>query len=191
MQHPKIRYHSNEDIPKDHWCLKKLNNSDQHFIADIVVESDNSTHSFNVKLNPTDSRGYRSIITLTSKNMRSTINREYTEDEHSSLHTAMRMVASIYRKLGLIVQEEIAGNNSQEFDLENNEIIIGRNEPSFLHAHIIGRGDIDTHYVKGVPLRGPPLGELFNMREGKTKWKDGEMEKVKTCLQNMSPKQSQ
>ena len=51
-----------------------------------------------------------------------------------------------------------------------------------LHGHLILRGNPESCLVDGVPLRGPTPGNLFNMREGKTKWLDGEIEKVAQVL---------
>src|SRR5437763_1092589 len=121
---------------KNHWACNTSKNVD-NFITLI----DKNNFSFLVKLNPTDSRGYRTIIQFLGKtndveNINNTFNRSYTIDEKNALFSVTSEIASYYEKLGVIAQIEYAGNNSHEF--KNNTLYMGKeNEPSMLHSHII------------------------------------------------------
>lgn len=156
------------DVPDNHWAVTPLFSTDDHFVYHCVV---NGRFTLQVKLNPTDSRAYRSIVFLMDpKNPRATLNRKYTLEERMALHTVLALTASVYESLGLIAQVEVAGNNSHSFDTSTGVTTVGKLEPSFLHGHVLGRGNPQASYIANVPLRGPAPGELFNMREGKTKW---------------------
>jgi len=172
-----INYYS-KIYPKDHWAVLQFNNKDNNFICILKYED----MHFLVKLNPTDSRGYRTIISLIHDDMNSTFNREYNLEEITGLMHICALCAYAFKKLKFVVQIEVAGNNSQK--LEENNIVLGNeNEPSMLHAHLICRGDPRHAYITDVPLKGPIIGEIFNMRgnsleEGnnkKEKWNEGDM----------------
>lgn len=56
-------------------------------------------------------------------------------------------------------------------------------EPSLLHGHVIGRGPPARDcMVRGVPLRGPPPGVEFPLREGKEAYAAGEAARVVAAL---------
>ncbi|MBA3284535.1 MAG: hypothetical protein H0U27_05685 [Nitrosopumilus sp.] len=80
----------------------------------------------------------------------------------------IQMVESAFRQLVPIVQTFKAGNNSHKFDPETRITYIGKaEEPSFLHIHVVGRGDPEAEYIAGIKLDGPIPGLNFDMM-GKT-----------------------
>lgn len=172
------------EYPTNHWALHYPTRNDNNFVARFKF----GDTFFAVKMNPTDSRGYRCIVALVDKDMSKIINRPYNSDEESGLQLSLAAVKQAYTELGLIPQIEVAGNNSHSFNKETGETILGKSsEPSMLHGHIIGRGNPDVQYIKEVPLRGPVPGELFNMRgndpqtagnERKIPYEDGKIELV-------------
>jgi hypothetical protein len=114
------------------------------------------------------------------------LNRVHSLSEILAVNKVAALMQQVYTSFGLIAQIEVSGNHSHAFNLETRETLVGGNptEPSFLHAHVIGRGDPQAAVIGTVPLRGPEPGQLFNMREGKTTWQDGEVVQVRTELQN-------
>jgi hypothetical protein len=193
----KILYH-NKIYPSTHFAVNIPDPSDDSFICILKYNH----YQFLIQLNTTDARGYRSIIRLIDRaDINSTFNRVYTFGElNAIMHVASAFVCAL-QDLGLIVQIELAGNNSQTL-VENNIVLGNDNEPSMLHLHIICRGNPDYEYITGVKLRGPIIGALFNMRgksipglttqewlsrsgngldignNTKKKWLDGEMKLV-------------
>ena len=162
----------------NHWAVHCPVKSDANFVARFRYPSG---PEMAVKVNTTDSRGYRSIIGLVAPDMRSTFNRSYTFEEKTALHLSLGVMSQVYENLGVIAQVEVAGNNSQSF--ENGQVFLGNDkEPSLLHGHLIGRGNPTHDYIKGVALRGPIPGELFNMREPKSKYETCELEVVRSAL---------
>lgn len=152
---------NNIQYPVNHWAHRYPQKTDRGFICKFNY----SKNEYTVCLNSTDSRGYRSIVSLVVAfpGMKTTFNRPYNLSEKVGLQLSLTVVAHAYEKLNLVGQVEIAGNNSHLF--ENDQLTLGTiKEPSLLHGHIIGRGDPNFEYVLGVPLRGPKPGELFNMR---------------------------
>ena len=181
--------YANITYPVDHWALKRPSPEDKNFVAEFLYDGNAmDLVRVGVKMNPSDSRGYRAIVVLVHNNMASTLNRPYTSDEVVALNLVLAVVSQAYTALGCLVQIEIAGNNSQWYDSATQTVIAGKsNEPSMLHGHLIARGKIDHQYVEGVPLLGPVPGELFNMRgdsknsrgnEKKEPWLPGQIEKV-------------
>ncbi len=171
-----------------HWAMKRTTAQDANFIA--VGRFGDSEYT--IYLNPTDSRGYRSIVSLSdTTDLSMGYNRDYTTHERIGLNLLIALVTEIYAKIGLEAQSAVAGNNSHSFDPETGITYIGSpKEPSMLHGHVMGRGNPSGEYVDGVPLGGPQPGELFDMRgitnipgnNSKTKWKAGEMEKVVSTI---------
>ncbi len=140
--------------PADHWALKALGPGDSHFISVLNI----SGRRFTVQLNPTDARGYRLLISLRDRDMDSTFNRAYTDEEEAALNTAIALMKSVYADLGMTVDTAIAGNNSQKLNSKGEVVMGNEHEPSLLHGHVIGRGDPTQCYVGSVPLRGPIEG---------------------------------
>lgn len=105
------------------------------------------------------------------------LNRTYSLSEMIAVNKTVAVLQHAYQSLGLLPQVHVAGNNSHSFDSKSNVTWVGcnKNEPCFLHAHVLGRGDPKATIIGSVPLCGPEPGQLFNMREGKTHWEDGEM----------------
>ena len=165
--------------PDDHWALHRPTNDDENFIAEFKILGIQIVF----KLNPTDARGYRSIVCLVDDDMRSTFNRDYTAKEKLALNIGLCLAANIFEQYGLAVQTEIAGNNSQELSDDGVLLMGSAKEPSVCHGHIICRGNPTHKYIANIPLRGPVAGKLMNMRgdgadEGNTtkvKWKPEEM----------------
>jgi len=69
---------------------------------------------------------------------------------------------------GFFPQISLAGNNSH--GVQDGKFVLGVNEPNFLHFHIICRQVVAFDCGSGVPLVCPEPGDLFNMREGKSKY---------------------
>lgn len=166
----KLIHNTQIKYPKTHWVF----NWHSKFLIKIV-SIDNFV--FAVSLNPTDARGYRTIVRYISdnvndidNNIENTLNREYTYDETIALLTVTARFSECFKTYGLLPQIEIAGNNYNYF--KDNKMFIGtKDEPCMLHSHIINRGIPYRCYIAtDVPLLGPLPGDLFNMREGKIKW---------------------
>lgn len=165
-------------VPDTHFSVTPLAPEDPHFIAIIRVGAVADTSDgrvFTIKMNPTDSRGYRCLVTLTAASSpRSVLNRAFSLLERQRLHAVLALVSHAYTQLGLIAQVEVAGNNSHSFDLATGITTIGASEPCSLHGHVIGRGTPSHFYVENIPLGGPPPGELFDMRQPKQQWNTAE-----------------
>jgi hypothetical protein len=160
--------------PENHWAMQYPKPSDDNFVAQLSIKD----ISICLKLNPTDSRGYRGIATLINKDMRSTFNRKYNINEKLALNISLAIFAEVYESFGLIAQMGIAGNNSQKMT-DDKKIQYGTEEvSSTLHGHVIARGKSGIQYISDVPLRGPPIGSLFNMRGEKEIIKNGKFHKA-------------
>jgi probable phosphoglycerate mutase len=142
-----------------------------------------------VYLNPTDKRGYRSLVRLINNDrMVSTINREYTSSERIGLALTMALITEAYTRIVPIAQNALAGNNAHSLDPKTGIVQLGTSEePIFLHGHVFGRGNPEVKYIEDIPLDGPTLGVIFDMRaqspqepgnDKKVSWKPGEMNKV-------------
>ena len=169
----------------DHWSMELKTWDDPNLIA--YAHYGDSEYA--VYLNPTDKRGYRSIVNMIDSSVPgATFNRNYTSEERIGLGLVIQLVADVYSQIVPIAQTAVAGNNSHSFDPETGITYIGSpKEPSMLHGHVIGRGDPEKTYIGEVKLDGPVPGELFDMRgktpevkgnDGKVKWAKGEMEVV-------------
>lgn len=175
--------------PTDHWALQPYTLEDPKVIA--LANYKGSEYA--IYTNPTDKRGYRSIVRFVNhSDMSSTVNRDYTQQEQRGLALVVEMVEGVFRQFAPIVQTFKAGNNSHKFDLETRTTLIGRaEEPSFLHTHIVGRGDPEAGYIEGIPLDGPVAGLNFDMmgktpsepgNDKKVKWHESDMAKVVSCF---------
>lgn len=161
-------------IAQNHWALRPLTSSDPHFVMTAVV---NKKHTVQVAVNPTDSRGYRTIVALTDLSCpRAVLNRPFTLSEQTAVLQMLGVVSHCFSlTTGLVAQIEVAGNNAHSIDAETGLVSIGvGDEPSALHGHVICRGDPHHNYIGDLSLGGPPAGELFNMREGKRPWGSNE-----------------
>ena len=168
-------------VPPHHWSVTPLSKAHHaHYIATLQVDG---KHTVQVMLNPTDSRGYRSIVFLAChEDPKSVLNRPFTLSEQMAVHKALAVVSQAYSHFGMIAQVELAGNNSHAFDPQTATTTIGAVEPCFLHGHVIGRGDPNVVFIggsisgsstnnkDGLTLGGPLPGQLFDMREGKRPW---------------------
>lgn len=169
-----MQYYQNTCLP-DHWALQPYHLDDPKVVGLAYYKGS----EYAIYINPTDKRGYRCIVRLISNmDMKSTINRGYTHEEHHGLSLVVGLVENAYRNIVPIVQTFKAGNNAHEFDLKTRTIRIGKaEEPSILHAHVIGRGDPEAEYIEGVRLDGPNPGLNFDMM-GKTMNEPGNDKKV-------------
>lgn len=171
------------------WALKPYELKDPKVIG--IAHYKDSEYA--IYTNPMDKRGYRCIVRLISnKDMKSTINRDYTAQEQRGLSLVVELVENAFRQVVPIVQTFKAGNNSHKFDSETRVTHIGKaDEPSFLHTHVIGRGDPEAEYIEGIQLEGPVPGLNFDMmgkticepgNDKKVKWKNIDMIKAVNCL---------
>ncbi len=146
--------------PDNHWAVVKKKRSDPEVVALFEYKG----NEYTLYLNPSDSRGARSIVRLMAEDNRDTFNREYTAEEENGLLQVMGLVSRAYRKLDLWPQMSLAGNKSHQFDPNTDAFTVGNmNEPSMLHGHIIGRGDPNKLIAPGFQLGGPVPGIEFNM----------------------------
>lgn len=175
----------------DHWAMQPYVLEDSKVIG-LAYYKDSE---YAIYTNPIDKRGYRCIVRfISNKDMGSTINRDYSPQEQRGLSLVVELVENAFRNLVPIVQTFKAGNNSHKFDLETRITHIGKaEEPSFLHTHIIGRGDPEAEYIAGIKLDGPIPGLNFDMmgktlsepgNDKKVKWNDGDMTKAVYSLKS-------
>ena len=189
---------SNFSYPAHHWVLRPLTFAEPSMIALAFFQQ--STYA--IHLNPSDKRGYRSIVRLVDNSrMRSTINRPYTSSERIGLALTMAMATEAYSHVVPIAQNAVAGNNAHSFDMETGLTGLGNaEEPIFLHGHVYGRGNPNGNYIDDVLLDGPAPGLVFDMRaqssdelgnDRKVSWKSDEMNKVvrrlKAEIEQISP----
>jgi hypothetical protein len=156
-----LKYH----YPMDHWAVNPT--KERTGIAFFIFRD---KYRYIVKLNPTDRRGYRILVSYLGKmneDIQNSFNRPYTLEEQIGLLEIITVIITIYKIIGIpLVQCEQAGNNAHSFDPQSKIVQIGNvDEPSTLHMHIFGRGD-DREYIKDIPLNGPELGVRFDMRGG-------------------------
>jgi hypothetical protein len=178
---PQIIYYPVSEYKKDHWALQFPKATDDNFIAIFKING----VLINVKLNSTDARGYRSIVTLVAEDMTSVLNRSYTPNEKRALQLMLGLVGEAFENAGCcIVQQQVAGNNSQSLTIDGKIQIGNEREPSMLHGHIIARGNPTNAYIANVLLKGPNPNILFNMRgDG---FEEGNKAKLKWNLEEMN-----
>lgn len=176
-----IVYYPVSKYKKDHWALQFPKPTDDNFIAILKI----GDVLMNVKLNSSDARGYRGIVTIVAEDMASTLNRKYTAKEKRALQLVLGLVAEAYENAGCrVIQQEIAGNNSQSLTKEGKIQIGNAKEPNMLHGHIIARGNPKEAYIEKVKLNGPELNLMFNMRGNGID--DGNNSKLKWNLDEMN-----
>ncbi|KTD01358.1 hypothetical protein [Fluoribacter gormanii] len=150
------------NYPKDHWAIDYTKAGTS--IAHVKLKG---KYNYSIILNPTDCRGYRTIIRYlndSNSDIPSALNRPYTVAEERGLNEVTAMMERVYEKMGLIPQFAQLGNNSHSFDEKTRETIIGNEEePGMLHLHLWGRGDPEHEFIAGVPLRGPKPGLMFDL----------------------------
>ncbi|KTD23825.1 Uncharacterised protein [Legionella lansingensis] len=150
------------EYPPSHWSIDFTRAG-----TSIAVITVRDKYHYSVILNPTDCRGYRTIIRYLNEGnsaLSSALNRPYTVSEQRGLNDVATVMTQVYEKLGLIVQFSQLGNNSHTFDKTTGVTLHGNEEePSMLHLHMWGRGDPKEEYIPGVPLRGPEPGLMFDL----------------------------
>lgn len=178
------KYYTTDEIPENHWSIQL----DPKFGVGTVTLKNGM--SFWIKINPTDKRGYRLIIQFVNeKDMKSTLNRQWTIEETSSLFQVASTFTKLYYDLNLIPQIYYAGNNSMELE-KGKSVLIGKKEPSMLHVHLLGRGNPDFEYLPGQKLKATFVGEEFNLKgtgdvaknEKKVPWEESERIIFKSLL---------
>jgi hypothetical protein len=169
-----MKQFSDSEYCPDHWAMKKFDLSDQtnNNLVAIFGKSGKMDKGFAFYLNPTDRRGYRSLVRFfDNDSMASTFNRNFSFEEQLVLVNCLQIVSHVYQQIVPISQVCILGNNSHSFEPNDRKVIIGTDkEPNILHGHIIGRGDPDYDYIKGIALYGPVPGESFDLINNKVKW---------------------
>jgi len=141
----------------------------------LTMDGENRIVTFGVKLNPTDQRAFRMIVSAQdSKDARFLFNRlpEWwcSNEILSTIQDLSKRWCRIMAKQGLFPQQEFAGNNSQS--TKDGVLYLGEKEPSFPHFHIINR-QVEGFKLGGLKefeYVGPVPGELFDMRKGKIRW---------------------
>ncbi len=167
----------------DHWALQSYHLDDPKVVALVYYED----LEYAVYLNPPGRRGYHGLVRfIDNSDMESTLNRDYTARERAGLGMVLQLVADAYTRIVPIAQTSVLGNNAHVF--RDGVTFMGHEgEPSFLHGHIIGRGNPDAEYVEGLELGGPIPGEVFDFRATKPSipgngakllWEEGQMELV-------------
>lgn len=156
------QYSSHQYAP-DHWALDST--KEGTCLAFVTFKNQ---YKYAIKLNPTDRRGYRMLVTFVGTaqdEIQSTFNRQYSTAEQRGLAEVTALMIAVYKKIGLpIVQTAQAGNNAHSLDEESGITQIGNHkEPNLLHTHLWGRGNPRQHYIAGIPLDGPKPGALFDM----------------------------
>jgi len=168
--------------PDNHYVFKSKTN--KTCVCSLRYTNNDNIYEYLVELNPTDSRGYRTIVGLNAFFRQTQLNRQYSAEEKQGMLIISNIVMCAFEEFGLIPQLEVAGNNSQYS--ENFTSYCGTiEEPSILHSHIICRGDPARAYISNIKLGGPKLGQLFNMRVGKEKWQnESEIQEIATALRD-------
>lgn len=179
--------------PKDHWSIDYTKAGTS--IATVTIRG---KYHYSIILNPTDCRGYRSIIRFLNDNesdIQAAFNRPYSIAEQRGLNDLTTIMAQIYIKLGLIPQFSQLGNNSHSYKESSGTIQVGNeDEPSMLHLHMWGRGDPEQEYIEGVPLRGPQPGLMFDLiaksqtiqiNQYAIKWDFNELQKSLDVFKNL------
>ena len=127
--------------PSDHWANIQPIELDHPRVVATTYYKDKQ---YSIFMNPTDKRGYRSIV-LYAKDIngdrKSTFNRDYSSTERIGLALTIQLVCEAYERIVPISQSAIAGNVSQKFDSLTGITSLGtEKEPTLLHAHIFGSG---------------------------------------------------
>jgi len=151
------------------------------------------------KLNPTDHRCFRLIVSIHNKdNPRRFFNLDpklwYRTDAKTSicgaLMSVVEKISGIFADEGLFPQSTLAGNNSHS--VENTTFVLGKGpfnkpEPCMPHFHVWARGISGLEYFD-VPFIGPNPGELMNMRgtedSPKRKYDDHQKKELLKLLKN-------
>ena len=85
--------------------------------------------------------------------------------------------------MGMLGQIEFAANNAMGW--KQSEMILGsKTEPFVPHVHLIWRAAPAAHFL-GIPFRGPPPGELFDMRHDKVPWNQEELSTFQHNLKSL------
>lgn len=167
LRQKSVKYNDHIIYPADHWALD--NTKEGTCIAFITFKNE---YKYAVKLNPTDRRGYRALITYVGQagsEIQKSFNRPYSALEQKGLSEATAFMIQIFKQIVTlddvlpIIQTAQAGNNSQSLDSNGVTQIGNQSEPSMLHMHIWGRGNPKQEYIAGVPLEGPEPGKMFDM----------------------------
>jgi hypothetical protein len=161
----KVRYYSGT-YPDDHWVFNE--NSTPYVVG--------AAGRFTIKLNPTDSRGYRLIVALgiDRKSVGDGLNRQFWTDELDELAQIEAGVIAALSVMAPIVQTYGPTTNSaHRWDAKSRTLVLGSaKEPLQLCAHILMRGRPKWRPFgrRCAPLGGPRPGRTFRLDKGKRKW---------------------
>ncbi|KAL6044075.1 hypothetical protein QOT17_023513 [Balamuthia mandrillaris] len=175
QQRAAVRYATQLTYPPSHWAHGITVEARQ---ADSLYRVGALWHRGEVPvvvaLNPTDSRGYRLLCTVTDpEDVTRTFNKAPTAEQMAALGAALAFMAvPVFQELGLVAQTMVLGNNSHSMEKEGGEgeeeeevMVVGQpHEPHLIHGHVVGRGNPRWEVVKGLPLGGPPPGSLFPLK---------------------------
>lgn len=124
-----------------------------------------------VRVNPTDVRGHRLLVTVTDDvDPRRTFNRPASPEEDAALFAALGLMRHCFQRLGLFGQAVVAGNNAHDAVTREGSsatvMVVGKpHEMNLIHGHVLARGPpLCEPLVSGVPLRSPTPGEEFSLR---------------------------
>lgn len=191
--------HSNKFIEykydESHWAVDNLSSG-----TCLAFVKFRNKYNYVMKLNPSDCRGYRSLMCFIgddTTDIQHAFNREYTVAEQRGLSDVTIIMTEVYKKLGLaIVQTIQAGNNAHSL-LPSGVVQIGSEaEPNLLHTHMWARGNPEQEYILGIPLRGPNPGNVFEMKaknpnvpslvpSDKIRWKPKELEQALLVMKSI------
>jgi HIT-related len=147
-----------------------------------------------VSLNPTDSRGFRAIATVSdAQDPRKTFNRPASFREQAALHAALALVRCAFESaFDTYAQVFVAGNNahggagSTNTDRQQQQMLVGTPEhPHIIHGHVVARAS-PGWVVPGLEMSvgGPEIGEEFALLGPKRPWLSGEeLERVRRVLE--------
>ena len=121
-----------------------------------VGKFDFRSHEITVALMPSDRRGYRTHMFITHPD----IARPYSFREKSSLHTCLGVMSEVYAEMGLLPQTFVSEDAT-------------RSPVKSLTGHVVGRGDPNHEYVKGLRLNGPFIEHAFDLKGDPKKRKQG------------------
>eukprot|EP01083_Nonionella_stella_P163517 538434_1 len=139
-------------------CLPQACNNSESVSSKVMV-------IITLMLAPLTRNGYRLLVRLmptSNKAMSRTFNRKYTKLELKGLYVVASQVANMLTDEGLLGQVYVLGNNSHSFDEQSGKTVLGQVvEPSFLHLHIVFRGNPQYEYISGIKLEGPYPGNAL------------------------------
>jgi hypothetical protein len=178
-----VSYYPN-DYPPEHWAYKSAADAN-YFVA--------RCGALYVKLNPTDSRGFRLIVSL--EDHPDNWNRPFTREEHNALFLlAVQVKFILLEELGVADVQIIQANNNAHGLARDGSVLLGNaREPYMLHVHVVARDTPGRRFLQHLVLRGPAPGAVFDLRgeadsQRKLPWKVDERVEYREWLRNACAK---